>query len=90
LKELLNQIINQLQEKFAAQYAEVRAQNLSQNHVHHGKEGRVGSSEAGIENGAALGCSSMGHGVCFVGSLDQKVDRSHPDACAWRKPLAAT
>ena len=86
MKDLLTKIINQATEKFAAQYAEVRAQNLSKT-MFTMKEGRVEAAKQGIENGAALRVLVNGAwGFASVGSLDQKVlTEAILDACAMAK-----
>ena len=73
LKDLLTKIIDVAKEKFGAEYAEVRAQNLSKT-MFTMKEGRVEAAKQGIENGVAIRVLMNGSwGFASVGSVDPKV-----------------
>jgi TldD protein len=53
LKDLLKKIGNRALEKYGAEYAEMRAQNISRT-TFTMKEGRVEAARQGIENGVAI------------------------------------
>ncbi len=90
MKDLLTKITNIATEKFTAQYAEARAQNLSKT-MFTMKEGRVEAAKQGIESGAALRVLVNGAwGFASVGSLDQKIlTEAISEACAMAKAASA-
>ncbi len=86
MKDLLTKITNVATEKFGAEYAEARAQNLSKT-AFTMKEGRVEAAKQGIESGVALRVLMNGAwGFATVGSLDTKVlTEAISDACTMAK-----
>jgi len=86
LKDLLIKLTNLAKEKFQAEYAEARAQNLFKT-MFTMKEGRVEAARQGIENGVALRVLVNGAwGFASVGSLDATVlSEAIGDACGMAK-----
>ncbi len=90
MKDLLTKINNIATQKFAAQYAEARAQKLYKTMITL-KEGRVEAAKQGIENGVALRVLVNGAwGFASVGSLNSEILTSAvADACKMAKTASA-
>jgi len=86
LKDLLTKLTNLAKEKFQAEYAEARAQNLFKT-MFTMKEGRVEAARQGIENGVGLRVLVNGAwGFASVGSLDATIlSEAIGDACSMAK-----
>ena len=86
MKDLLTKINNIATQKFAAQYAEARAQKLYKTMLTV-KEERVEGAKQGIENGVALRVLVNGAwGFASVGSLDRDIlESAVSDACRMAK-----
>lgn len=86
MKDLLTRIIGFAIEKFGAEYAEARAQDLTKT-IFTMKEGRVEAAKQGIENGVALRVLLNGAwGFSSVGSLDADIlEEAISDACSMAK-----
>lgn len=84
--DLLTKINNTATQKFGAQYAEARAQNLSKTMLTL-KEERVEGAKQGIENGVALRVLVNGAwGFASVGTLDTEIlEDAVSDACRMAK-----
>ena len=90
MKDLLTKINNSATQKFGAQYAEARAQNLIKTMLTL-KEERVEAAKQGIENGVAIRVLVNGAwGFASVGTLDPVIlESAVSDACKMAK-LAST
>jgi TldD protein len=90
LKDLLKKIGNRALEKYGAEYAEMRAQNLSRT-TFTMKEGRVEAARQGIENGVAIRVLANGAwGFSSVGSLGENVlVEAMNDACTMAKTASS-
>ncbi|MCW4010935.1 MAG: TldD/PmbA family protein [Candidatus Bathyarchaeota archaeon] len=90
MKDLLTKTLHTAQDKFSAQYAEVRAQKLSKT-MFTMKEGRVEAAKQGIENGVAIRVLVNGAwGFASVGSLDADVlVDAVSDACSMAKAASS-
>jgi TldD protein len=90
MKDLLKKVINIATERFSAQYAEIRAQNLSKT-MFTMKEGRVEAAKQGTENGVALRVLVNGAwGFATVGSFKAEVlTEAISDACSMAKVVSA-
>ncbi|MGD0449767.1 MAG: TldD/PmbA family protein [Candidatus Bathyarchaeia archaeon] len=86
MKDLLTKINSIATQKFAAQYAEARAQKLHKTMLNV-KEERVEAAKQGIENGVALRVLVNGAwGFASVGSLDPDIlESAVSDACRMAK-----
>ena len=86
MKDLLTRINNAATQKFGAEYAEARAQDLAKTMLTM-KEGRTEVVKQGIENGVALRVLINGAwGFASVGSLEEDVlTRATSDACRMAK-----
>ena len=86
MRDLLTKLTTLAKEKFQAEYAEARAQNLFKT-MFTMKEGRVEAARQGIENGVALRVLVNGAwGFASVGSLDATVlSEAIGDACGMAK-----
>ncbi len=86
MKDFLRKVNNIATEKFAAQYSEARAQNLSKT-MFTMKEGRVEAAKQSVESGVALRVLVNGAwGFASVGSLQAGVlAEAISDACAMAK-----
>jgi TldD protein len=86
LRELLTKINDSALQKFGAEYAEARAQNVSKTMLTV-KEGRVEAAKQGIENGVALRVLANGSwGFASVGSLNPEILTSAvSEACRMAK-----
>ena len=86
MKDLLTKIINTATQKFAAQYAEARAQRLYKTMLTV-KEERVEGAKTGIEKGVALRVLVNGAwGFASVGSFDADIlEGAVSDACRMAK-----
>lgn len=82
MREILDKIVDAASQRFGAEYAEIRAQELRRTSVTL-KEGRVEAAKQGIEKGAALRVLVKGAwGFASVGSFDAKVlTETVSDAC---------
>jgi len=82
LREILDKIVDAASQRFDAEYAEIRAQELRRTSVTL-KEGRVEAAKQGIEKGAALRVLVKGAwGFASVGSFDAEVlTEAVSDAC---------
>lgn len=82
MREILDKIVDAASQRFGAEYAEVRAQELRRTSVTL-KEGRVEAAKQGIEKGAALRVLVKGAwGFASVGSFDAEVlTEAVSDAC---------
>jgi len=82
LREILDKIVDAASQRFGAEYAEIRAQELRRTSVTL-KEGRVEAAKQGIEKGAALRVLVKGAwGFASVGSFDAEVlTETVSDAC---------
>jgi len=82
LKEVLAKVVDAAEQKFEAEYVEVRAQKLHKTMITL-KEGRVEAAKQGIENGAALRVLVKGTwGFASVGALDVRtLTGAVSDAC---------
>jgi TldD protein len=90
LKDILTKINDAAVQKFGAEYAEIRAQNLSKTMLTM-KEGRVEAAKQGIENGVALRVLMNGAwGFASVGSLNTETLMSAvSDACKMAKAASS-
>jgi TldD protein len=90
LKDLLGKIANKAIEKFGAEYAEMRAQNLSKT-AFTMKEGRVEAARQGIESGVAIRVLANGAwGFSSVGLLGENVlIEAINDACTMAKTASS-
>jgi TldD protein len=86
LKDLLTKLTNTATEKFEAEYAEIRAQNLSKT-MFTMKEGLVEVAKQGVESGVALRVLVKGSwGFASVGSMDSAtLMDALSDACSMAK-----
>ncbi len=86
MRESLTKLNNTITEKFGAEYAEARAQDLAKTLITM-KEGRVEAARQGIENGVAIRVLVNGAwGFASVGSLDEEVlADAASDACRMAK-----
>ena len=82
MREILDKIVDAASQRFGAEYAEIRAQELRRTSVTL-KEGRVEAAKQGIEKGAALRVLVKGAwGFASVGSFDAEVlTETVSDAC---------
>ena len=82
MREILDKIVDAASQRFDAEYAEIRAQELRRTSVTL-KEGRVEAAKQGIEKGAALRVLVKGAwGFASVGSFDAEVlTEAVSDAC---------
>lgn len=82
MREILDKIVDAASQRFGAEYAEIRAQELRRTSVTL-KEGRVEVAKQGIEKGAALRVLVKGAwGFASVGSFDAEVlAETVSDAC---------
>jgi len=90
LKDILTKLIGAATQKFGADYAEIRAQELSKT-MFTMKEGRVEAAKQGIENGVALRALVNGAwGFASVGSLNTETLMSAlSDACTMAKTASS-
>lgn len=90
MKDILTKLIGAATQKFGADYAEIRAQELSKT-MFTMKEGRVEAAKQGIENGVALRALVNGAwGFASVGSLNTETLMSAlSDACTMAKTASS-
>jgi TldD protein len=90
LKDSLGRIVDVAVQRFAAEYAEVRAQRLFKTALTL-KEGRVEAAKQGIENGVALRVLVKGSwGFATVGTFNAEVlTEAVSDACRMAKAASA-
>ena len=86
MKDFLTKLTNLAKDKFQAEYAEARAQNLFKT-MFTMKEGRVEAARQGIENGVALRVLVNGAwGFASIGSMDKQIlSEAVEDACGMAK-----
>lgn len=90
MKDLLTKLTNAATDRFGAEYAEIRAQNLSKT-MFTMKEGRVEAAKQGIESGVALRVIVKGAwGFASVGAMDREtLMNALSDACSMANVASA-